>query len=361
MDILTFEHKRFCESISMKNLVYILFLFCLQIQGQMVTTKDGVVLGSRNDFISECASSAQENTTKLSGVVMNTKDLCACLSDNLIPNINSWELESAMENNSVEELLMRDDHFNRLMKCMEGNYSMSDDYTFSLDSFSDLQIRAGVKACVQGLLNEPSTDFFWTQKNAFDYCSCAIQKLFSSGYQMRDIHEIENQNSSAFNEIVMPCIVDLVGGSDSMLATPNRYLKSEDIRGGGEFSHIALKDFLEGGYKLKISLGGISRYFLFDTGASDLIIDGEFEKLLLQKGILLPESYSGSISYQMANNEKVLGRMAIVNGVHIGDYSVSNVRIGIIEQGALLCGKSFLEKFSKWELDSRRKLLILYK
>jgi predicted aspartyl protease len=50
-----------------------------------------------------------------------------------------------------------------------------------------------------------------------------------------------------------------------------------------------------------------------------------------------------------------------VDNITIGDYVLNNVVIAVIDEGSLLCGKSFLDKFKKWELDKENNFLILYK
>ena len=56
-----------------------------------------------------------------------------------------------------------------------------------------------------------------------------------------------------------------------------------------------------------------------------------------------------------------LKSMGLIDKIKIGDYSVSDVEIAIIDDGALLCGISFLDVFEKWEIDKNSKTLILYK
>jgi predicted aspartyl protease len=53
--------------------------------------------------------------------------------------------------------------------------------------------------------------------------------------------------------------------------------------------------------------------------------------------------------------------MVKLDNVIIGDYTINNVVVAIIEDGVLLCGKSILDKFKKWEIDQNNKLLILFK
>ncbi len=63
----------------------------------------------------------------------------------------------------------------------------------------------------------------------------------------------------------------------------------------------------------------------------------------------------------MANNKKIKGQYIKINNITVGDYKVNNVIISVVEEGSLLCGKSFLDKFKKWEIDMPNKTLILFK
>jgi hypothetical protein len=58
-----------------------------------------------------------------------------------------------------------------------------------------------------------------------------------------------------------------------------------DIKGGSYRSLIPLTDYFGKGYKVKITIAGVSKYYLFDTGASDLIIDRDTERELLLNGV----------------------------------------------------------------------------
>ena len=65
--------------------------------------------------------------------------------------------------------------------------------------------------------------------------------------------------------------------------------------------------------------------------------------------------------FTLANNQKVKAQMVILDNIIIGDYTLNNVLIAIIDEGSLLCGKSFLVKFKKWEIDKQNNVVILYK
>ena len=60
-------------------------------------------------------------------------------------------------------------------------------------------------------------------------------------------------------------------------------------------------------------------------------------------------------------NKKLKALIVKLDNIIIGDYTLNNVVIAVIDEGSLLCGKSFLDKFKKWEIDKQNNVLILYK
>lgn len=326
---------------------------------QTIKTKDGVSLGNRKDFIHSCTKGATQSTMKMNGIEINTQKYCACVSDKLIPTLTSTQLEEAHKNDKLTELFLEDKNFKIVMGCLDGNYKINENYTFNDSSDSEGVRKAAIGSCVKLITDDPENKKTWTPKMAEDYCSCAVSKLFSKGYKYKDILEIENENSAAYNEIAVPCINEIMKDHPS-LGSSNSY-EPKDLTGVNPTSEVSLVDYLGKGYKIKISLDGISKYFLFDTGASDMIIDRDFERELLLNGSLKKSDYLDKKEYTMANNQEVKGQLVRLNNVKIGDYVVNNVVVAVIDEGSLLCGKGFLDKFRKWELDKEKKLLILYK
>ena len=76
---------------------------------------------------------------------------------------------------------------------------------------------------------------------------------------------------------------------------------------------------------------------------------------------MIEQLFENKTEYTLANNQTVKGNMVKVDNIVIGDYTLNNVVIAIIDEGSLLCGKSFLDKFKKWEIDRQNNVLILYK
>ena len=333
--------------------------FTLNCSAQIIKTKDGVTIGKRSDLIASCTKGAEKELMKFNGIEIETYKYCSCVSDNLIPTINSWEMEKAVNENKIIDLFLEDKNLEILMNCLEGNFKVDDDYIFEDSGNSETQRKYSIKSCVKEILDAPENNDLWTKKLAEEYCECAMDKLFSKGYTYKDIQEIEDENSESFNEIAMPCI-SLVLGDNPEFKSSNTY-NINDIKGDKYRSFIPLVDYLGQGYKIKISISGVSKYYLFDTGASDLIIDRDTERELLLNGVLKRENYIGKTQYTTANNQIMEAQMVKVNNITIGDYTISNVVISVVDEGSLLCGKSFLDKFYKWEIDKQNKVLVLYK
>jgi hypothetical protein len=295
----------------MKYLTIIyLITITLHCAAQVVKSKDGISLGKRSEFISSCTKGADEKLMSINGIEIETYKYCACVCDNLIPTINSWELEKAVKENKMIDLFLKDKNLEILMQCLEGNFKLNEDYKFeysnSTEFSSELQSKVAVETCVKEIMSDSENKDIWTNELAEEYCDCAINRLFSAGYTYKDILEIEDENSESFNEIVMPCVAEVLKDKTEFKSS-NTY-NIDDITGGGNRSLIPLIDNLGQGYKVKITISGVTKYYLFDTGASDLIIDRDTERELLLNGVLKRENYLGKTEYILANNQTMGNR-----------------------------------------------------
>ena len=348
----------------MKHFIYTLtFIFIVSFtNAQDVKTKDGLAIGKRSDFIKSCVKGANKKLMKFNGIEIETEKYCSCVCDKLIPEINSWEMQEAAKENKMTDLFIKDENFKILMGCLEGNYKISDNYTFENADNSEITVQSGIKNCVLELMSDPEAKEVWTEEMANQYCNCAIEKLFKSGYTYKDLKEIENENSPIYNEIALPCVTEVFnGGNPKSVSNSKNTYEPTDISGGGKSSSVPLTDYLGKGFKIKITIDGVSRYYLFDTGATDLTIDSETERELLLNGTIKRADYIGEKEYELADGKTITGQIVKVNKITIGDYTVKNVTIAVLKDGSLLCGKSFLDKFKKWELKKEDLKLVLYK
>ena len=333
-------------------------ILVLNCSAQIIKTKDGVLIGNRTDLIAACEKGAKEKLMEFNGIKIETYTYCSCISDNLIPTINSWEFMKAVKEEKLSELILEEKNLDIIMNCLD-EVEFDDDYKFKDSADTEFQRKGGMKICVKEIMDNPENINIWTKELAEEYCVCAMDRLFSKDYTYKDIQEIDDENSESFNEIAMPCI-SMVFEDNPEFASSNTY-NIDDIEGDNLRSFIPLVDYLGQGYKIKISISGVSKYFLFDTGASDLIIDRDTERELLLDGVLKRENYLEKKQYTLANNQIIEAQQVKVDNITIGDYTISNVIISIADDGALLCGKSFLDKFHRWEIDKFNEFLVLYK
>ena len=349
----------------MKHFFYslLLFVFIAEfLKSQPVHTKDGVLLGDRKELIDKCYESAVQSTMDIQGMTFDSYSYCACVTDELYKSITYNQLETAAQNNNLEELLFNEENMKIIMKCAEDISEVSDDFSFSENQSildNKYAYQAAILSCKEEFMSDPEIQEMYTEQDAEEYCICAINKLYDSGFTFADLGKIEEEDSETFNEIAIPCVSLMLEkkGSDDV---SNDYLP-EDIVGEVNKSVVSLTDYMGKGYKLKLTIENIPKYFLFDTGASDLVINTDLERELLLNGSLKREDYLGKEMYEMANGELEEAQLVRLNNIKIGDYVVNNVIAAIIENGSLLCGQSFFAKFRKWEFSAEKSEIILYK
>lgn len=325
--------------------------------GQNLVSKDGLVLGKKSDFFNACVKGVKNEFVKINDIEVNSENYCTCLMDNFIPNINSKYLIQAVNDNKLNELILQDEYFHFFSDCIDNNIKINDKYRF--ENQDEIVTELSIKNCVNEILNDTSLIYIFTPQLAKKYCECSIEKLYNSNYSFKDLKDIENLNSITYNELIVECFNEILK-NNSNFSFSNNY-SINDIIGDKDSSVIKLIDYLGKGYMLKLSIGNISKYYLFDTGSSDLLINKEMESILIENGSLKKENYLEEIKLKLANNQIVTGRKVKVDKIIIGDYQVNNIIITIIEEGTLICGRSFLDKFKKWEIDNDKKILILYK
>lgn len=323
-------------------------------------TKDGISLGDRTDFISDCMKSANKKSINIHGAKINTLNYCSCIYENLMPTLYSYEIKAALKNKSMNNLLSNDKNLKILVDCYNKNSIVDPKLKFTeLNDSADIGKRFAISTCVNGILEDSIKSKTWSRKNAEDYCTCAVENLYAKGCSIKDIEHDSNDNNKLYNEIVAPCF-NLALKDGTEIENLSRY-HPEDIIGKDFSSKVLLLDYLNQGYKIKISIAGKVKYYVFDTGASDLIINRDIERELLLSGILTKKSYLGTEDFTLANGQQIKVQLVRLNNVKIGDYTVNNVIAGVAEGNTLLCGKGFLDKFRKWDFDAEEKILTLFK
>ena len=146
---------------------------------------------------------------------------------------------------------------------------------------------------------------------------------------------------------------------DDPFAPKNFNPNSLEIKGINNCSSINL-DKINGVYYLDVNIGGVTKKFILDSGASDISISIDYEKELMNKGVFQKEHYITPALYKIADGTVIQCRRLIIPEIKIGSYIVKNVTASIGINGTqLLLGKSLLDKFKKWTIDNTSHTLIL--
>ena len=311
---------------------------------QTIYTKDGEELGERDALVEVMVQAIADV-----GYGDDMYKYCGCLVDEVFTRITSWELEDYIARDAFEEMYERPDLAKILLECISSNINELEDIPMDIISEEDF-----VRNCVKGAMEEDDVgdpdSFTFSDWNAI--CTCLWAKIEEDeNYTVGDIMQAENVNSEAFVELIMPCVSEMFDFEDDI--NSDAYISN--CRGVATVSLVKFGY----GWKAKLEIGGNQRYFLLDTGASDLIIDSAIERDLLLDGVICRENYVGTYFYELANGEIIEANLIRIPYIKIGGCTVYNSVVAVIPDGGMLLGTGFLDIFSEWKINSRRGHLIL--
>lgn len=117
-----------------------------------------------------------------------------------------------------------------------------------------------------------------------------------------------------------------------------------------------------GVYHISVTIGGITKSFVLDSGASEVLLSEEYENALLKNGTINKTNYLTSALYRIANGSIVQCRRLVIPKLTIGKFTITNVKASIgIGSVPLLLGKTVLDKFSSWTINNQTQTLNLEK
>jgi clan AA aspartic protease (TIGR02281 family) len=321
---------------------------------QLVRTKDGIALGERQEFIAPCVEAAGESMIDIAHFRIDALHYCSCLCDQLIPNITFAELQHALTEQDVASLVLDDRFYELFMACAMATAEFDDELNMSTLDLTGPGAMLYMKECERTARAE-IPDHPLASTLAGRYCQCSLEQLQIQNISYGELLLVEQEDSRAFNELVMPCLNQLRSELNLLAETPSSVILGTTLN-----CVVPLVDLLGKGFNVKLTIGGMVRYFLLDTGASDLIIGDELERELLRKGVITSASYPGlAKTYELADGSRKEARMVLLNEVVIGEYRVRNVLAAVVDGGSLLCGRSFLDQFRHWEIRGARNELLL--
>jgi hypothetical protein len=192
----------------------------------------------------------------------------------------------------------------------------------------------------------------------YNFCSCQMDLFKTKQISDEEVKLLQNPNSLFFYEMISKC--------------GNPF--SDDERDKKNWNRDAIKDIvgpdsdtigvlsMNGMTYLKAKTGNMVQVWLFDTGASDLLINNDMEQTLKNQKILNDSNYIGVGVYEMANGVTDSCRKYKMNNIRVGKFTVNNVVVAVTDKGKkIIIGRSLLNKFSNWILDNKKSVLVLSK
>lgn len=122
-----------------------------------------------------------------------------------------------------------------------------------------------------------------------------------------------------------------------------------------------IKDPNANAYHLMASLNGEEYDFIFDTGASGLLINKAVFDDLTRKGKLTQADFLGTSQAVIANGSTININVVNIRRLEIGGQVLNDLRAGVVDNNnaALLFGQDALSKFGSVTIDYNQAKLIL--
>lgn len=175
------------------------------------------------------------------------------------------------------------------------------------------------------------------------YCECASQR--SKSLTPEDTVGLSDPNSAAFVELFGPCW-DQAKIADS-LSGINKDLGADTVMVINLSGHI----------QVKTKVNGIEVFMIFDSGATDVFISRTFLDQFKAGQVKYLEEYS---YYTMADGSQIKAQLATIQQFELGQFKLKDVRVAVSEEMVSpLLGKSILDKFSSWTINSENQLILV--
>lgn len=114
-----------------------------------------------------------------------------------------------------------------------------------------------------------------------------------------------------------------------------------------------------GVYYVPIRINNTDMEFIFDTGASDIVISAVEALFLYKQGKLTDEDILGTAQYQIADGSISEGTVINLKTVQLGNKVLYNVKASVVHkmEAPLLLGQSALSQFGKISIDYKENYI----
>lgn len=333
----------------MRNCLLITLLIFITItsfaQDEFLHSKDGRTILKKRELFKTCLTLLHKNQSDQTAV-----SICECQVDKIDWHFTYKQFKNHTSDGIIDiaELIKEDTLLEKEIKECFTNTGK----TFLL--LSEGSEKSIISNCIKSIQSH-------TRKNLdsiriSDFCNCQLELIKKKKPGDAEIKTLNDPNSLFFYEMIYFCGDPF---SDTLQKNWSQDME-KDISGPPIDTFKILT--LDGMTYVKVKIGKMTRLWLFDTGASDLLISNEMESTLKNENIISETNYLGIGEYEMANGIIDTCRRYKIDNIKIGHFNVNNVIVAVTDKGKkIIVGKALLNKFSSWILNNKNNTLILTK
>lgn len=336
----------------LRTLLILTFLFCIRnsanAQTDSLFNSKGVYLGDRAELVGECIKGLKEDRSL---AIFDANMACSCLITVVLsqPEIDNADAEVDLDEVDFDKMMESDPE---MMQEFQGCMMESMAGDVPIRSMGKDAMKEMTESCIVEMNKNPEMEA--SGIDAKIVCECMFEQVERRNMTMAQLQDAQDPNSPMFNEVMIPCVTKAMGHAQ---ASPNA--GSPDVSGKKMTDRVPVLP-LGNLHKVKVTLGGVDQYYIIDSGASDCIISNTFAARLKDAGKLSADTGLGRSVYKLADGREVECDRFLAQGMVIGEFTVNNVVIAVIdEEIQFLLGKSFLDKFFEWTIETRTNNLYL--
>lgn len=115
----------------------------------------------------------------------------------------------------------------------------------------------------------------------------------------------------------------------------------------------------DGVLKVKCNINGLPLHFVFDTGATDVLLSSIEASFMMKNNYISASDVMGKANYTTASGEITEGTLINLRKVNVGGLDLNDVRASVVksQNAPLLLGQSVLKKLGKVEIDYNKNVI----
>ena len=336
----------------LKLVLFIILIFCFLVpeaqnrtNTNFIYTKDGKPILNRWKLKASCLKGLNKDNTDKEAL-----SICECQLNRLDGYFTAKEYRKFTKDRIVD--LSGLINSNNVFKDSFSTCFTSTGKTILLQA--EASTEGSIEACINSLKNSSNKNLDTNQVKNF--CACQFELIKTKKLTDKEVEFINDPNSLLFFEIMFKCGDPFLDKkSETKGWTTN---SDKDITGPSSDTINVLN--MGGMTFVKKKIGSMIQFWLFDTGATDLLITKEMEETLKNENVITTGNYTGTKEYEMANGVVDTCRTYKLNGIRIGEFFLDNVTVAVSDKAKrIIAGKSLINKFSSWAINNKNNTLIL--